>query len=404
MKVCHPGTMLKSLSIPNKTCSRLETLKVFIASPGLLWHGFLAKRSFFPLSKPLGSGYDEALLAVRKVCRMAVIICSQLFVLTGCLEQTIPITSPPPPSSIPIETPMQNQAHITTSPKDTFRIIGYVTDGYPLMKLIPYEQLTHINYAFVIPNDDGSLMPIANGWKLKELVEYAHENDVKVLVSVGGWGWDDEFEALAADATSRLRFVDALDHFAQEYALDGIDIDWEYPGPSGESAQNFVTLMTELKARFQPQGKLLTTAVVALGKTGQDILPEVFELVDFMNIMAYDGSGQNHSSYEYSVQALDFWSGRGLPKEKMVLGVPFYARPSEAPYRKLVENDPQAAHQDMTDYLGAKVYYNGIPTIQAKTQLALQRGSGIMIWELSQDTWDETSLLNAIFQTFRGSR
>jgi len=341
------------------------------------------------------------MLKSLKTCKMAVIIISLLFFLSACVNQTTPTTSP---SIMPNEAPMQNQAHLTTSPKDTFRIIGYVTDGYPLMKQIPYSQLTHINYAFVIPDDDGSLRPIANGWKLKELVTYAHENNVKVLVSVGGWGWDDEFEALAADATSRARFVDALDQFAQDYALDGIDIDWEYPGPGQESAQNFVTLMTELKARVQPQGKLLTTAVVALGKTGEDILPEIFDLVDFMNIMAYDGGGQNHSSYEYAVQALDFWSSRGLPKEKMVLGVPFYARPSEASYRKLVENDPQAALQDVTEYLGAKVFYNGIPTMQSKTELALQRGSGIMIWELSQDTLDDTSLLNAIFQTIQRSR
>jgi GH18 family chitinase len=59
---------------------------------------------------------------------------------------------------------------------------------------------------------------------------------------------------------------------------------------------------------------------------------------------------------------------------------------------------------DSSEYLGGMVFYNGIPTIQAKTQLALQRASGIMIWELSQDTMDETSLLNAIFQTVQGSK
>ena len=337
-------------------------------------------------------------MAISK--QMAVIIFLLLVILSGCTEQVTPIH----PSSLPSETPVPDTPTPTARPQDSFRIIAYVTEGYPLMKLIPYSQLTHINYAFVLPNADGSLQTISNGWKLKELVNFAHENGVKVLVSVGGWGWDDEFESLAADATSRARFVDALDQFAEEYALDGIDIDWEYPGPGEASAQSFVTLMTELKARFQPQGKLLTTAVVALGSHGEDILPEVFEIVDFMNIMAYDGDGQNHSSYEYAVQALDFWSERGLPKEKMVLGVPFYGRPSEATYRELVENDPQAARMDASNYLGTMVYYNGIPTIQAKTQLALQRGSGIMIWELSQDTMDGTSLLNAIFQTIRGSR
>ena len=337
-------------------------------------------------------------MAISK--QMAVIIFLLLVILSGCTEQVTPIH----PSSLPSETPVPDTPTPTAQPQDSFRIIAYVTEGYPLMKLIPYSQLTHINYAFVIPNADGSLQPFANGWKIKELVKYAHENGVKVLVSIGGWGWDAEFESLAADATSRARFVEALDQFAKDYALDGIDIDWEYPGPGQESAQNYVTLMTELKARLHPQGLLLTTAVVALGKTGEDILPEIFEIVDFMNIMAYDGDGQNHSPFEYALQALDFWCGRGLPKEKMVLGVPFYGRPGGVVYRKLVENDPQAANLDATDYIGSMVYYNGIPTIQAKTQLALQRGSGIMIWELSQDTTDATSLFTAIYQTVRGSK
>lgn len=341
--------------------------------------------------------------------RRAVIICLLLTLVAGCATQstaTIAPTQPLTQAVLPSDTPEPTKMNPTDTPEPTpteipeepFRIIAYVTDGYPVIKLIPFSQLTHINYAFVIPNADGSLAPLANGWKLKELVRFAHANGVKVLASIGGWGWDAQFEALAADPESRARFVDALDQLAQEYGLDGIDIDWEYPGPGEASAQSFVTLMTELKARLQPQGKLLTTAVVALGSHGDDVLPEVFEIVDFINIMAYDGDGQNHSPYEYAVQALDYWSGRGLQKEKMVLGVPFYGRPTEAPYRKLVDNDPTAAQMDSTEYLGTTVYYNGIPTIQAKTELALERGSGIMIWELSQDTMDETSLLNAIFQ------
>lgn len=328
---------------------------------------------------------------------MAVIIILTLIISSGCTNKPR-APDPVTPGESP---PTSSEASM---PEEPFRIIAYVTNAYPSMKLIPYQQLTHINYAFVIPNADGTLQPIANGWKLEELVEYAHQNGVKVLASVGGWGWDAEFEALAAEAASRARFLDALDQFVQEYGLDGVDIDWEYPGPGDTSAQSFVTLMEELKIHFEPQDKLLTTAVVALGSHGDDILPEIFELVDFMNIMAYDGDGQNHSSYEYAVQALDYWSERGLPKEKMVLGVPFYGRPSEATYRELVANDPQAARMDSSYYLGADVYYNGIPTIQAKTQLALQRGSGIMIWELSQDTMDETSLLNAMFQTAQGRK
>jgi GH18 family chitinase len=80
-------------------------------------------------------------------------------------------------------------------------IIGYATEGV-IAEAIPYGQLTHINYAFLIPNADGTadaLHPfenLANPWKLEKIVALAHAQGVQVLISVGGWGWDEQFEVL----------------------------------------------------------------------------------------------------------------------------------------------------------------------------------------------------------------
>jgi GH18 family chitinase len=308
-----------------------------------------------------------------------------------------------PPAITQEATP--TQAPATPAPAtpmpEPFRIVGYVTGGNAIVSLIQFDKLTHINYAFLLPQADGTLAPMANLWKLREVVALAHDHGVKVLISVGGWGYDAQFEALAADPATRAAFVGALDAFAREYDLDGIDIDWEYPGPEASSAQNFLSLMRELEAVLRPQGKLLTSAVVAAGANGDGVLTDVFETVDFLNVMAYDGPGPNHSSVEYAEQALDYWSARGLPLEKTVLGVPFYARSPEVPYRKLVEASPEAAGVDSWDYLGSTVYYNGLATMQRKTELALNRASGIMIWALAHDTDDSTSLLNTIYQTAR---
>lgn len=313
-------------------------------------------------------------------------------ILSACASPELP----PTPQPMPTSTPLPPTLAPTPTSEKTFRIVGYAPEWIPVPTLLPYDKLTHINYAFAIPNADGSLKNILNPWKLSQLVELAHAQGVKVLISVGGWGWDLQFEQFAANPDTRSYFVSVMDQFVKDYNLDGVDIDWEYPGPEETSARNFVSLMQELEAMLHPQGKLLTAAVVALGDTGKYILPEVFDLVDFINIMAYDGPGPNHSSYDYAVAALDFWSAQGLPPEKTVLGVPFYARPSEATYRDLVANDPKAANLDEIDYNGVKVYYNGIPTMQEKTKLAMQRASGIMIWELTQDTNDDSSLLKAI--------
>jgi GH18 family chitinase len=279
-------------------------------------------------------------------------------------------------------------------------MIGYAASWDTVVSEIQFDKLTHINYAFLLPKADGTFKDLDRPDKLKDIVTYAHKAGVKVLISVGGWGLDAQFEQMAADPKTRSVFVAGLCRFVSDYSLDGADIDWEYPD-AGPSSQNFLALMRALRSAL-PKDRLLTAAVVALGSNAEGIPVETFELVNFLNLMVYDGSETDHSPYSYAVKSLDYWSTRGLPPEKTVLGVPFYARPGEASYHQLVQANPQAANLDEINYSGGKAYYNGIPTMQRKTRLAMQRASGMMAWELAQDTLDSTSLLNTIYQTVHG--
>jgi GH18 family chitinase len=287
----------------------------------------------------------------------------------------------------PVET---SEGSETTMIEPSFRVIAYVT-GAVVPKVIPYERLTHINYAFLIPNSDGSFAPFPNSWKLKKIVTDSHEMGVKVLISVGGWGWDTQFEEMASDPASRAIFVQNLTEFVEEFGLDGADIDWEYPKP-GQSAQNFLALIQALRQAMP--AKLLTTAVVSYGATGEGVLSETFDLFDFVNVMTYDGP--DHGTMEQFERGLNYWQGRGLSPDKTVMGAPFYARPSEDSYRKIVEADPQNAFVDTIEFNGQAVRYNGIPTIQVKTRLAMERAGGIMFWTLEHDSLGELSLLKAI--------
>ena len=306
--------------------------------------------------------------------------------LVACAQARPVVESPATAVPSESETPMA---------EPSFRVIAYVTAGI-VPEVIPYARLTHINYAFLIPNEDGSFAPLSNTWKLEKIVSEAHRPGVKVLISVGGWGWEEQFETLAADPAARAAFVQNLSAFVDEYALDGADIDWEYPRP-GQSAQNFLALIRELRQAMPD--KLLTTAVVSHGENGDGIPGETFALFDFVNVMTYDGP--DHGSMEQFNAGLNYWQGRGLPPEKTVMGVPFYARPSETTYRTIVEADPQAAQVDTTEYHGATIHYNGLPTVRAKTRLALQRAGGIMFWTLDHDALDDLSLLKAIDETVR---
>ncbi len=294
----------------------------------------------------------------------------------------------------------------TTAEAQTFYVIGYSTSWSGAVTDIQFDKLTHINYAFLLPDNSGNgqLQPLDNPAKLQQLVSAAHANGVKVLISVGGWndGNDQGFEIMAANPSARTTFVNNMVNFVNTYNLDGVDIDWEYPDP-GTSAQNYAALMQALSTAMHSRGKLLTAAVVALGYTGGGVPTEVFGYVDYLMIMAYDGgSGANHSPYSYAVDSLNYWRGRGLPQSKAVLGVPFYGRPTWAAYQALVANDPQAPYKDTSVYNGTTTYYNGIQTIKDKTSLAMQQGGGIMMWELAQDTANDTSLLRAIAEVVGG--
>jgi GH18 family chitinase len=278
-----------------------------------------------------------------------------------------------------------------------FIILAYATDGI-IAEIIPYDKLTHINYAFLTPKADGTFNPINNSWKLKQIVRTAQAHNVQVCISVGGWGWDAQFEELAASPETRSAFIQNLKAFVEEYQLDGADIDWEYPDP-GQSSQNFMALIHELRTAMPD--KLLTTAVVSYGDSnGLGVPAESFALFDFVNIMTYDGP--DHGTMEQFERGLAYWSERGLPKEKIIMGLPFYGDP-DMPYFKIVQDDPKAAQSDTFDFYGQIYHYNGIPTVQAKTGIAMQRAGGVMFWALDHDAQGELSLVNAIYQTVYSS-
>lgn len=298
-------------------------------------------------------------------------------------------------------TPADNSSQSSTSSSvaaNSLKIVGYTPSWSTVESTIQYSKLTHINYAFVLPNANGSLQGVPNVGILQDIVTHGHQNNVKVVISIGGWndGNDSNFVAMASTDAGRTAFVNSAISLVNQYNLDGVDIDWEYPNPGSES-DNYTKLMGQLSTAMHSRGKILTAAVVAEGSTGGGITNQVFGYVDFLNLMAYDANNGDHSPYSYAVQSINYWAGRGLPSAKLVLGVPYYAHPSWADYRIKVSQNPANACRD-TD---GSDYWNGIPTIRKKAQLARSYG-GIMTWELSEDTSGTNSLLTAMWEVITG--
>ncbi|MET8148000.1 glycosyl hydrolase family 18 protein [Actinoplanes sp. NPDC049668] len=283
-----------------------------------------------------------------------------------------------------------------------FKSVGYQPSWAGNVNSIQYGKLTHINYAFVLPNSNGTLQAVPDPGKLTSLVTLGHQNNVKVGLALGGWndGNDSAFEALAGNAGARTTFVNAVLGLVTQYNLDGVDIDWEYPDP-GASANNYTALMQQLSTALHGRGKLLTAAVVSEGGTANGVQPAVFGMVDWLNIMAYDG-GSPHANYDWSIASVNFWKSRGLPAAKAVLGVPFYSRPGYRTYAQIVATNPAFANQDCATIGGVNECYNGLPTIRRKTQWAMANAGGMMNWELSQDATGANSLVSAIYTTATG--
>ena len=277
-----------------------------------------------------------------------------------------------------------------------YRIIGY-EPSWVAAHTIPYNKLTHLNYAFLQANPDGSLNTTGmNLPKMQTIISDAHKAGVKVLISVGGAA---NTQLSAAATNARVKLIANIEGFANQYGFDGIDIDWEGPANSTEGAA-YLALLQKLYVDLHPKGKLVTTAVGTW--FGANIPNASFAYLDFLNIMAYDGDGVDHSPFSLAQSDLSYWLGKGLPKSKAVLGVPFYGYDAagrvtytETQYKDIVARDASAANKDFSNGVG----YNGIPTIEKKTQLAMTSASGIMIWQLSEDTTGVTSLLSAIYNT-----
>lgn len=276
---------------------------------------------------------------------------------------------------------------------------------------IKYDIVTHVNYAFAIPQSDGTLRELEASGTAKKIIEEAHANGRKVLLAVGGWSYNDtplEPTFMSATETTEKvqKFGDAIVDMCNQYGFDGIDIDWEHPRVDGTSSKQYESLMLYLADKLHAQDKLLTSAVLSGVTPDGNVYYDsaahtdaVLNAVDWINIMAYDGGdGERHSSYDFAVNSGNYWlKTRGMDKSKVVLGVPFYGRPSWAAYADILAADGNAYAKDIADINGMEAHYNGVKTMQAKTSYAVANFGGIMVWEITQDTTDkEHSLLEAI--------
>ena len=348
---------------------------------------------------------------------------------------------------------------------------------------LPVEHLTHVLYAFANIRDTGEVVltdsyaDVEIHWEkdswndvghnlygcMKQLSMLKLQNrNLKVLLSIGGWTYSNNFKGPASTPQGRATFAQSAVQLVKQLGFDGLDIDWEYP-QSTEEATNYVALLCECRRALDEYGNAftptihfeLTVACPASAKNFDNLSIEAMDqYLDFWNLMAYDYAGswdmlaghmanlhasrlKPHTTPFNTTDAINLYLGKGVHPSKLVMGMPLYGRAFEAteglgrPYNGVGEGswergvydfkilplpdtevtyDPEVVaatcYGDIGDASNKRkvlVTYDNREVAVAKANYIRERGlGGAMWWESSSDRQGPESLIRIVTDTLGG--
>lgn len=334
---------------------------------------------------------------------------------------------------------MAQNAAVTSSSNDTqispsnqtkseIPVIAYVCSWTPEMPDGRY--ITQINYAFGNVNSTFDGVIVQHPERLQKICDLrnspnAHP-ELKILLSIGGWTAGG-FSEMASDSLRRLRFASDCKRIVDEFNLDGIDMDWEYPtsseagiSSSPDDTRNYTLLMRDIRTALGPD-KLLTQATICTALYID--FKAVDPYVDFTNIMAYDlGRPPYHNTPLYNSplvknvtvdSAVRAHLNAGIPPEKLFLGLAFYGHgvqghPDASDLTKIYKWEGHTYHWDeeaMVPYMtkdsdGSYIFgYEDLRSLTIKCEYILKMGlHGAMYWSYDGDN-KAGDLRRTVYQT-----
>jgi len=314
-------------------------------------------------------------------------------------------------------------------------ISAYVYEpGFAGLRPGDADRLTHINIAFALVKEGKA--SVAH-WKDQDAIRdfVKNKGHLKMILSVGGWGAGG-FSPAVATPEARETLAESLIAIADDYGFDGIDMDWEYPcdDTAGIEASpldkpNFTAFMQLLRQKLGPD-KILSMAAGGTEKCAQNLqLPQLMEVMDFINLMTYDmcpWDSVNHhtalftsevgNSSCHDIAAL--YEQAGVPRDRITIGAGFYARiykdvdgigkvANEIPgfiaggyagiFDKVAQDDIKYDEKAEAPYVyDAKsrefITFDNPRSLAAKMEYVRKTGlAGVMFWEYYCD--DENSIL-----------
>lgn len=233
-----------------------------------------------------------------------------------------------------------------------FELIAYVNkNDLSLINDDDIKQITIINLAFANIINDNLKFEVDDKIFINDLNNTRQRNsEIKIILSIGGWS-SGGFSEIASEKESRLKFAEQCIELIEKYSLDGIDIDWEYPGfkvanikSSENDSKNFTLLLHDLRQKLDAKNKNLILSIAAAADDYFVFNTEVAEYIkylDYIQLMTYDyrsgfsvvtGHHTNLFTPKYDMymssvnHAIEMYRNNNVPNNKLIIGVAYYSR------------------------------------------------------------------------------